>query len=1103
MLPTIALFEARRRLRQPSSAVYFVVYFLVALLFVMASAGAFKGVNMGIVAGGKTLVNSPVALYTFITLISYFGLWTTAAVMGQAVYQDFESGSAPLFFTLPISRWAYLGGRFLGALLALLVIYSGIGLGCFVATLMPGDEPSLLGPNRLVAYLWPYLVGVIPNLLFTGAIFFAMAALTRNIRAVYVSSVILLVGYLIGLGLMNRIESRALGGLINPLGLNATYFTIEYWTVAERNARLVPLTGILLYNRLLWLGVGAAAFGLTLYRFRFAHASGGRGAAAEPEPEPRTDAAPLAVPATTTRPHPIRLLPGLTWLALRETVKSGQFLVLVLAGVLTMILAARSLGSLYGTSTYPVTYAVLEITTGSFGLFLFAITTYYAGELVWRERDARMSQIADALPIPTWLPFLSKLGALFLVQALLLAVVMVTGLCIQVAYGYHHFEIGLYLVDLFVTRLPRLGMVAVLAVALQAIVDNKYVGYFLMVGYYVGVVFLPGFGFEHHLYLYGTAPRAIYSDMNGYGHFVRAIVWFDVYWAAAAVLLAVASSLSWVRGLEGGLRMRARLAGQRFSPGLRAVAAGAGLVFVASGGFIFYNTNVVNHYRTSFQAEELQAEAERAYKAREGDAAPRIVDVTIAVDLYPEERRLAASGTYLLRNKTAEPITRVLVTLDDNAVLGRLTLGGAAPARADARHGYYDFDLTAPLAPGGEVKLDFELAYHQVGFRNEERESSRLTYNGTFFDNSWFPHVGYQKGAELADEDTRRKHGLGPRPRMPDLEDEAARRNNYITPDADWMGFDATLSTSPDQTAIAPGDLVRAWDEGGRRHYHYRMARPILGFFAVISARYAVEHAAWNDVGIEIYHQPGHEYNVARMIASIQDSLSYFTRSFGPYQHKLVRILEFPRYQSFAQSFPNTIPYSERIGFIARVDPTNEEDIDYPYYVTAHEVAHQWWGHQVVGADVQGATMLSETLAQYSALMVMKQKYGAGKMKRFLRYELDSYLVGRALEKKKELPLMRVENQPYVHYRKGSLAMYALADYLGEDVVNRSLAAFVARYAYTEPPYPTAKDLVATLSFGRSPRSCGSSTTCSRPSRSMTTTPSPRPTWRRASTSTR
>src|SRR5690606_806884 len=133
-------------------------------------------------------------------------------------------------------------------------------------------------------------------------------------------------------------------------------------------------------------------------------------------------------------------------------------------------------------------------------------------------------------------------------------------------------------------------------------------------------------------------------------------------------------------------------------------------------------------------------------------------------------------------------------------------------------------------------------------------------------------------------------------------------------------------------------------------------------------------------------------YNLDRMIDAVKKSLDYFTANFSPYQHRQARILEFPRYQRFAQAFPNTIPYSEAIGFIARVRPDDPEDLDYPFYVTAHEIAHQWWAHQVIGANVQGATMLSESLAQYSALMVMEKEYGRDKMHKFLAYELKGYL---------------------------------------------------------------------------------------------------------------
>ncbi len=337
-----------------------------------------------------------------------------------------------------------------------------------------------------------------------------------------------------------------------------------------------------------------------------------------------------------------------------------------------------------------------------------------------------------------------------------------------------------------------------------------------------------------------------------------------------------------------------------------------------------------------------------------------------------------------------------------------------------------------------------------------------LVYNGTFFNNfDYFPHIGYEHGLEIGDPNERRRRGLPPPERMPKLEDDSARMNNYITRESDWIDFETTVSTSADQIALAPGYLQKEWVENGRHYFHYKMDAPILGFFAYLSARWQVKRDSWNGVAIEIYYDAHHAYNVDRMIDAVKKSLAYYTANFGPYQHRQVRIVEFPRYANFAQSFPNTIPYSEGIGFIAKIQ--KPDDIDFVFYVTAHEVAHQWWAHQVIGGNVQGATVTSETMAQYSALMVMEKEYGPDLMRRFLKYELDGYLRGRGGERIEELPLLRVENQPYIHYNKGSLIMYALRDYVGEAPLDHALAEYIKRVRFQQPPYTTSRELFAAI----------------------------------------
>jgi ABC-2 type transport system permease protein len=229
----------------------------------------------------------------------------------------------------------------------------------------------------------------------------------------------------------------------------------------------------------------------------------------------------------------------------------------------------------------------------------------------------------------------------------------------------------------------------------------------------------------------------------------------------------------------------------------------------------------------------------------------------------------------------------------------------------------------------------------------------------------------------------------------------------------------------------------------------------------VVSARYTVTRDTWNGIELAVYHIPKHATNAPRMIEGMKQSLEYYTTNFGPFPHKQLRIAEFPRYQSFAQSFPSLVPFSESIGFIMDL---RDSAFDLVFYVTAHETAHQWWGHQIVGAAVEGAQFLSESLAEYSALMVVEHRYGTHKMRTFLKQSLDVYLRGRQrTSDERPLAVTPRIDQEYVRYQKGSLALYALKDAIGEAAVNRVLARLLREYGFKSDPYPTTLDFLAML----------------------------------------
>lgn len=1058
----IAGFEARTRLKRLSTWAYFAVFFALSMLWIAAAGGAIEGAIISF-GSGKVWINSPYAIAQTVVFLGMVALTVIGAVMGRAIQQDAEHRTEAFFHTAPIGRLAYLGGRFAGGVVVLVAILSSIALGSLAGLALPGIDPDRVGPVRLAPYLIPYLTILLPNVVVLGGIFFCLAALTRRMLPVYVGSVVLLVGYLAANGLIRKLENKTLASMIDPFGSVAMSRLTEYWSIAERNEWLVPFEGLLAANRALWLALAAVVLAWTFRRYRFSQPrEGGRRRvddAADDAPAP-----PLRAPAVTPAPvAPWRLLPRLSWLHFRETVKSVYFVVIALAGVLFFVTTSTTAGSVFGTPTWPVTWQMLELVSGTFGIFMVAIVTFYAGELAWRERDARLEQIHDALPIPTWLPFAAKLVALMLVPVVLQAVLMLAGIGVQTAKGYTHYEPALYLKALFGVELVDYWLVCVLALAVHSVVNQKYVGHFLMIVYFVAISTMDLVGLQHVLYKFGYTGGYVLSDMNGFGPYPLRFRSLQAAWGAAAVLLAIAGYLAWVRGTTTDLRGRLAIAARRFTRPVAALAGVAAVATLGAGGWVFWNTNVLNPYLTTHDLERRQAEYEKRYKAHEAEPQPKIAAVKLAVDLYPSEQRVRMRGTYGLENRSGRPVEVVHLNFLAGEALRVHELALGVPATLevdDMAIGVRRYRLASPLPPGATTELRFDLEIAQRGFRNAGAYTD-VVDNGSFVNGrSVLPILGYQDQGELATDRDRRKFGLAPKERMRARDDPEGRMRNGIASDADFVAFEAVVSTEAGQLAIAPGYLEREWTEGGRRHFAYRMDAPILDFYAFQSGRYAVRRDRWNDVAIEVWHHPGHEYNLDRMIAATKDGLDYFTAAFGPYQHRQFRIVEFPRYRTFAQSFPNTIPYSEGIGFIARVRDDDPEDVDYPYYVTAHELAHQWWAHQVIGADVQGETMLVESLAQYSALMVMKRKYGEARMQRFLRYELERYLIGRSTEQKKELPLARVENQDYVHYRKGSLVMYALQDYLGEATLNRAIRAFRDEWAFRGPPYPTTLDFL-------------------------------------------
>lgn len=1060
-------FELKLRLKSISTYVYFLVFALIAFLTVAAPD------SFSFVGPGKVMLNGPYAALRLMLNLTFFGLLLMAGIFGPSILRDFQQNTYQLLFTKPITKAAYLGGRWLGSMLTTIGIFFGLVVGLVLGRFAFWTDMSRVMPldgHLLLMYLKLFVDYPVIQVLFVGSLFFMVAALTRNIVVVYLQGVALFAVYLILLTALQSTRSLDLStpGIFDPIGFITIRAIARYWTVVEQNSLIPTWTGVFLWNRLLYIGVGLVCAAVTLVLFPMrAEGLGTKGGKKkekseeerEGPPKPRFHIALPQVHQVFGVGTSVAQLVSLTRIRLKNIFKEIPFWGITVVMIINTMSNAHFAGKVGDANVWPVTALMVNTVEGSSLLFLFIVATMYAGELVWRERDTRFQQIHDALPSRDWLDWGSRFFAMCSVQVVLLVVVMLCGIASQVMAGYYNFEIGQYLEELFVVTLPMVAQFCLFALLVQSLVSNKYLGHAITIAFAVIPSFAQGGGFENRLYLFNWTTSYTYSDMNGYGHFKAGYFWSLAYWIFWTLMLVAFAMMLSPRGTDTAWKHR--FAHAKRSTGLMPYAVSFAALTLACGVWYFYNTHVLNWYHTAKMDRHIQAEYERMYKKYERLPQPKIVAVDTKVDIFPETRTFDAFGTYWLMNKTDAPISEVHLVDAQQSFYAASFDRPSSLAMEDKVHGYRIFKLGEPLKPGETMRMFFHVGYASYGFRNNG-EVAQFAYNGTFFDQDYMPKLGYNRGGEIDNPVYRREEKLPPFQELAPRGDPYYRNVNLFTPDSDWIKYHTIVSTSGDQTAISPGYLQKKWTANGRNYFEYSMGDvEVLNFYDYNSGRYLVKSEPYNGVNVEVYYDKHHPYDVDDMIAASKAGLDYYGKAFGPFQFKQYRVIEYPRYRNFAQSFPNTIPFSEGIGFIGRVE--KEDDIDFTYFVTAHELGHQWWAHQLIGGAVKGSNMMSESLAEYSALRVMEKKYGARNMRKFLRQELDGYLRGRASEVRHEPPITLVENEPYVWYQKGSLVFYALSDYIGEDTLNAALKSLLDKWKFKGPPYPDTRDMVAEL----------------------------------------
>src|SRR3954469_6873114 len=145
-------FEIKFRLKSVSTYVYFGIWFFFSFLCIASES--FGPIAAG---NGKVLLNGPYANAYNDMFACLFGLIVIAAIFGTSILRDFQRDTTQILFTKPITKLAYLGGRWAGSFITTVFAFSGMLLGTWAGTFAPWADHARIGPNVFWWYLQPFL----------------------------------------------------------------------------------------------------------------------------------------------------------------------------------------------------------------------------------------------------------------------------------------------------------------------------------------------------------------------------------------------------------------------------------------------------------------------------------------------------------------------------------------------------------------------------------------------------------------------------------------------------------------------------------------------------------------------------------------------------------------------------------------------------------------------------------------------------------------------------------------------------------------------------------------------------------------------------------
>lgn len=666
MFGTIFTFELKYWLKRPSTYIYFVAFMGFAFLAFAGASGAFDPPASS--TRPDDFVNSPLAINVILQYFNKMLLFLLPAVIGTTLYKDYKGNTHSLLYSYPIRKMEYLLAKLAGAYVVVIFISLSVLVGMIIAEHLPSVHAHKIGEFSVAGYLQAYLLYTLPNLLFYGMVVFAAVAWSRSVYVGFAIPILLI--------FLQIITENAFAGnseliaIFDPFAQNTTAYVTRFWTIHEQNTLMVPATGLIIYNRLVWFGITGLIFGFTAYKFSFSQhgmLQFAKGILGKKRAKSETVIAQLGDFNLNETNYQFTLIGDLkrTWkmslFNLRKMLKNWLFVTIALLGVLAVVFVLTKITSTGEMTLLPTTSIILSLPTSFYTGISILITFVFTGMIVNREETAGIDQLIDSNPVPNWMFFISKFLSIVKMQGVLLLVLMLAGITFQLLSGYYELEIGAYLFHLFVLNYLVLIIWALASLFVHTIIGNMYVAIFVLVTGWIGIGMLPNAGIKSLLVLFNMPPELSYSAVDGYGYALQGYFLAEAYWLSFVAALSVLTFLFWKRGKRFSLREKLMQGRQRLTRTVALLMAVFVLATVISG-FSLHKEQSKKSAPTSGQ----QAKAYNAMLEEFGQynnlVQPKIVSVDVVLDIFPSTHSFEGKGSYVLVNTTDQRIDTLLVS---------------------------------------------------------------------------------------------------------------------------------------------------------------------------------------------------------------------------------------------------------------------------------------------------------------------------------------------------------------------------------------------------------------------------------------------------------